>query len=165
MIKDAVISDCGKYRYVLTRIWDTSKPVLLWCMLNPSTADASVDDPTIRKCVGFAKRWGYGGIVVVNLFAYRATKPGELATAGCDVVGPHNDVVIIRLSHLFDAIVAAWGVNGDIMRRDEHVLRLWQRERLMHKVFCLTMTHSGYPRHPLMPSYDVPLIPFVTAAA
>ena len=74
----AVVSDDGLYRYILTRTWDRSLPALVFCMLNPSTADATVDDPTIRKCIGFAQRLGYGGIIVVNLFAYRATKPREL---------------------------------------------------------------------------------------
>jgi hypothetical protein len=78
MISGAVISDCGRYRYQLWRIWDASKPNVLFVMHNPSTADGLKDDPTIRRCIGFARSWGYGGIYVGNLFPYRATDPDEL---------------------------------------------------------------------------------------
>ena len=78
MIKSAEISPCGLYRYSLTRKWEAWKGTVNFIMLNPSTADAQEDDPTIRRCIGFAKAWGYGGIVVTNLFAYRATNPKEL---------------------------------------------------------------------------------------
>ncbi|MDB5297796.1 MAG: hypothetical protein JWO31_3779 [Phycisphaerales bacterium] len=78
----AVLSPCERYRYVLHRWWDESKPAVCWLMLNPSTADAATDDPTIRKCCGFARAWGAGGIAVVNLFALRATDPRRSTTAG-----------------------------------------------------------------------------------
>lgn len=78
MDKGAIISGCGKYRYSLWRTWDKKLPKVMFIMLNPSTADAYEDDPTIRRCINFAKSWGYGGIVVGNLFAYRATNPKKL---------------------------------------------------------------------------------------
>lgn len=86
----AGISECGTYRYWLCREWSPGLDSLVWLMLNPSTADATQDDPTIRRCMGFARRWGYGGITVVNLYAYRATNPRDLLTAA-DPVGPEND--------------------------------------------------------------------------
>src|SRR5262245_13227298 len=106
----AELSPCGRYRYALTRTWGDPKKVVCWVMLNPSTADADQDDPTIRRCLGFSRAWGAGGLVVVNLFALRATDPDQLRIAA-DPVGPDND------SHLSTAafgrlVVAAWGARG-----------------------------------------------------
>ena len=89
--KDAVLSECKKYRYMLRRVWDRTKPACLFIGLNPSTADATVDDPTIRRCVGFADSWGYGELVVGNLYAFRATKPKDMFNQD-DPVGPFNDL-------------------------------------------------------------------------
>src|SRR5437870_4841901 len=108
----AVISPCGKFRYRLTRQWGEGA-ALPFVMLNPSTADAEQDDPTIRKCVGFAKRMGYDGIEVVNLYAYRATKPADLKKAGYPR-GPENDRHIeaaLVESHA-NSVICAWGVNA-----------------------------------------------------
>ena len=112
MKKSALISECGNYRYSLSRIWDESLPKLLFIMLNPSTADADNDDPTIRRCIGFAKGWGYGGIVVGNLYAYRSTNPMKLifeASIGTDIVGPDNDRYLQEMSAQCSEIVFAWG--------------------------------------------------------
>lgn len=136
----------GLYRYRLWRVWDEGLPTCLFVMLNPSTADADRDDPTIRRCVGFAKAWGYGRLDVVNLYAYRATKPDELWSAG-DPIGPRNDVVIADA--MLDAIhvVVAWGANtGPTTARDVAVLRLAPHPR---SIVCLGVTRSGQPRHPL----------------
>jgi hypothetical protein len=88
MTKGAEISECGRYRWKLWRIWDDSKAKVLFIMHNPSTADAEQDDPTIRRCIGFAKTWGYGGIYVGNLFPFRATDPKELLKQPFDIVYP-----------------------------------------------------------------------------
>lgn len=157
VIKEALISDCGQYRYALTRRWGEA-PSLRFVMLNPSTADASLDDPTIRRCMGFAKRDGYGGLVVLNLYAYRATNPKALLTCA-DAVGPGNDDML--RAHLRSSVgvgrpvVAAWGANARLDRWDQ-VLALasgvdWR---------CLGTTKSGAPRHPLYLSGDQPLLPF-----
>ncbi len=141
----ALLSPCRTYRYELVRAWDDSKPLLTWCMLNPSTADETVDDPTIRKCIGFADRWGYGSIRVVNLFALRATEPRELKWHP-DPVGPENESV---LSALTGDVVAAWG--GSIPRtpRADILARLALRSAR----WCLGTTRAGEPRHPLMLGY------------
>src|SRR5690348_16099160 len=109
MKRDAVISDCGRYRYSLSRWgWDERSGRCVFIMLNPSTADASVDDPTIRRCINFAQGWGYGMLEVVNLFAWRATFPKELALAP-DPVGPHNGEYLTRAITIGDITVCAWG--------------------------------------------------------
>ena len=111
----------GQYRYLLWRYWGEAKR-LVWVLLNPSTADARQDDPTIRRCVGFAKGWGYDGIQVVNLFAYRATDPRELK-AVVDPVGPRNDEFIERAARGHEMVVVAWGANGGLHGRGATMLR------------------------------------------
>lgn len=154
--KTATISPCGLYRYTLSRIWDEEKPGTLFIMLNPSTADADTDDPTIRRCVGFAKFWGCGSVTVVNLFAYRATEPAVLLScvshAPRVAVGFCNDDHIRRClrehSGRGDYIVAAWGSHGStkaVRWRRNEVMRLLPIEDLM----CLDTTQAGEPKHPL----------------
>jgi len=143
---DATISPDGVYRYDLRRKLARGRSVALWVMLNPSTADATVDDPTIRRCIQFTKDWGHAILVVVNLFALRATDPAWLTKAS-DPVGPENDSTIEAWLDVADKVVVAWGVSGTLMDRDEafrqmasaHGQRLW----------CLGTTKGGHPRHPL----------------
>lgn len=151
--RGAIISPDGLYRYKLSRAWG-SGPRLLWIMLNPSTADAHVDDPTIRKCVGFADRWGYRGIEVVNLFAWRATDPRKLIGPE-DAVGPDNDATIRAVAWEAPAIVCAWGriPNAPLRPRAELVAKLVRFENPGKTIRCLGRTAGGFPRHPLMPSY------------
>ncbi len=139
--KNAVISECGTYRYMLKRKWGPGKPVL-FIMLNPSTADAFQDDPTIRRCMRFAASWGYGGILAGNLFAFRATNPKELQTAS-DPVGPENDDWLERLADEAGIVVAAWGSHGSYAGRDKQVTAMFQ------DLHCLALTSGGQPRHPL----------------
>lgn len=141
--KDAVLSADGRYRYRLIRRWDYSLPRLGWLMLNPSTADATVDDPTIRRCVDFAERWGYGGIVVRNLFALRATDPAELLAYPGDAVGPANLAHLQQIGR--EITVAAWGAN-------KAVAAAWPRVESAFRgvpLVCLGTTKTGAPRHPL----------------
>lgn len=133
----------GRYRYLLWRRWAEADS-LLFIMLNPSTADAERDDPTIRRCIGFARSWGFGGVEVVNLFAWRATLPRALARAR-DPVGPHNDRAISQAVARSRAVIAAWGVHGALGDRDEQVAQLLAATRLR----CLGLTRDGAPRHPL----------------
>lgn len=147
----AVLSDCGRYRYRLTRTIGPGRRSICWIMLNPSTADADADDPTIRKVVGFSRRWSYDRIVVVNLFAWRATKPRELARAE-DPIGPENDSHIGSAVIDADLVVAAWGVEGShlISGRAFHVTHRLLAAVDMHVIGTTT---NGSPGHPLMPAY------------
>ena len=146
----AVISTCGLYRYSLMRHWPKTddalcdKQLLLWVMLNPSTADSTTDDKTIRRCIGYSKAWGYCGLLVANLYAFRATSPLEMFDAK-DPVGPENNRWIDLLPKQAEHIVAAWGGAGNSYHR-ERVLR-----RLMDfgTVYCLGTTVDGSPKHPL----------------
>lgn len=144
------------YRYLLTRRWGAPHRWMTFIMLNPSTADAFADDPTIRRCTGFAKREGCGGLDVVNLFALRATDPRHLRTSP-DPVGPDNDEFIT--GHCQGAlVVAAWGTGGTLKGRDRAVARLFAEAGA--DVRCLGVTGAGHPRHPLYVRADAPLIPW-----
>ena len=183
----ADISADGRYRYSLWREWrnhpkpakwrwwknddgsavldGADRPVgepesVLFVMLNPSKADADDDDPTIRKCVGFAKRWGYDRIDVVNLFAYRSTDPRAILRMlyDRDPVGVRNQDVIERKAWDAHLIVCAWGAHGSHLEQNETV-RGW----LMDKpLYALGFTKDGHPRHPLMLSYDTQLVKIVS---
>lgn len=146
----AVLSDCGRYRYELTRKWNESLPALTFIMLNPSTADATLDDPTIRRCIGFARAQGFGGLRVLNIFAFRATDPADMKAA-LDPVGPTNDAVIrdTFMRALADGapIIAAWGVHGAHMGREAAVRALAAECGVT--LMCLGTTTDGHPRHPL----------------
>lgn len=137
----AVISPCQLYRYQLTRRWG---PGLSVCFigLNPSTADASADDPTIRRCIGFARTWGFDAIEMLNLFALRATDP-RVMKAHEQPVGPDNDGWLQSAQERNDVLVACWGVHGVHQERDQAV-RAFDLE-LMH----LGLSKDGHPRHPL----------------
>lgn len=157
---DASLSPCGTYRYVLTRDWfPKTRGHVLWIMLNPSKADALVDDPTIRRCIGFARSWGFDGITVCNLFALRSRDP-ELLRAHPDPVGPANDDVLETLlaAKGTGLAVAAWGVNGAWMRRDLDVIRLAKfAGRDLH---ALRITRAGHPAHPLYLPADTTPVPW-----
>lgn len=160
----ALLSPCRTYRYALRRWWAQTGYVR-FIMLNPSTADARVDDPTIRRCVGFARAWGYGGIVVHNLFALRATDPRELA-AHPDPIGPDNDRQLRGVGEgamHCDLTVCAWGAHRMAARRGPDVLALlWAAGETPHH---LGLTASGAPRHPLyLPGASVP-VPFERGSA
>ena len=142
----ATISPCGRYRYTLTRDWTRGAGRMLWVMLNPSTADASMDDPTIRRCVSFAQSWGFCGLTVVNLFALRATDPRELARVD-DPIGPDNNEVIARAAHEHLFVCAGWGAHGSYLGRSAEVIDIITRRRSV--IHCLGTTKSGEPRHPL----------------
>lgn len=141
---DAQISSCGLYRYNLSRIWEPRLPLLLWVMLNPSTADQYKDDPTLRRCKDFARRWGFGGILVGNLFAFRATDHFVIRRA-MDPIGPENDAALLEMVGRAEKIVVAWSSWGDYLGRDQAVLKLLEGREL----WCLGLTYEGFPRHPL----------------
>jgi len=141
----ATSSANGAYRYLLTRSFDdANRDRCLFIMLNPSTADASTDDPTIRRCSAFARSWGFGAMEVVNLFAYRATDPRELRHTP-DPVGADNDRNIVVAANRAHLIVAAWGCHGEHLGRGADVASMVGREQL----HTLGVTKSGEPKHPL----------------
>ena len=156
MMRGATLSECGAYRYRLWRKWGCGSP-LLFVMLNPSTADADVDDATIRRCVGFADREGFGELGVVNLYAYRATAPKDLKRAGYPV-GPDNDQHIADAAREAAAVCVAWGSNVAGLERPQIVLPLLRWLGVEPK--CLRITRTGYPQHPLMLPSSCMLQPF-----
>jgi len=156
MIKTATLSACGRFRYRLGRRW-ADGPSLLFVMLNPSVADADIDDPTIRRCIGFARSHGAGAIEVVNLYAWRATKPADLRRQGWPV-GPDNDGHIQAAVAASDRVCVAWGANAGDSDRPGVVLPLIRQAG--KQPFCLGATRSGHPSHPLfLPAASV-LVPF-----
>jgi hypothetical protein len=156
--RGAILSDDGVYRYRLWRRWDPTRPTTAFVMLNPSTADALRDDPTLRRCVGFARSWGDGGLVIVNLHAFRTPNPRELAEAagrGVDIVGPANDDHVRAAFAEAHRVVFAWGASTlapGVARRVRDALPA-DRE-----VCCLGVTAHGHPRHPLYVAADAPRI-------
>lgn len=151
--KGATFSQNDVYRYSLRRAWGPG-PMVAFIGLNPSTADALQDDPTIRRCIGFARDWGYDALVMLNLFAYRSTDPKGLLDAD-DPIGPANDYVIDAVCQQAGLVVEAWG--SFPLARDRAVTL---RSRLILDGDCCVLgrTKEGHPRHPLyMPKTAVPL--------
>jgi hypothetical protein len=160
----ATLSADEKYRYRLSRVWAPEKPRLLWVMLNPSTADAEKDDATIRKCLGFARRWGYGSIEVVNLFALRATEPRELRAKGIDPIGPENDHHIRAALAEAQQVVLAWGSDSFAVTRAFYVLRELLKDTQPRNIRCLDQSSkNGRPKHPLYAPYAKPHLHFSSA--
>jgi hypothetical protein len=161
MKREAEISDCGLYRYALRREWDTRRPPVCFGMLNPSTADAMSDDPTIRRCLSRAAALGFGSLTVWNLFALRATDPRKLKKAS-DPIGPANDQWIAKELETCVAkkgtVIVAWGINGAHLDRNIAVAAIAKSMRI--DLYCLGLTTSGHPRHPLYVSSDQRLVPF-----
>lgn len=153
----AVLSECGCYRYRLWRTWDAEKPTAAWVMLNPSTADAHRDDQTLRKVVGFSKRWGCGSVDVVNLFACRATDPAQLERES-DPVGPLWLAHFVAAVTRADRIIVAWGTARFAKQRVVEAARLLSL--MTRPVLCLGTTTDGSPRHPVRLSYGTPLVPW-----
>lgn len=140
MKKDAVIE--GQYRYSLTRVWDDKLPKVMFIGLNPSTADALEDDPTLRRCIHYAQDWGYGGLIMANLFAYRATRPKDMKKSD-DPVGPKNDQYLIEISNSVALKIACWGNDGHFKKRSTVV------KKMINALHCLKLNRSGEPTHPL----------------
>lgn len=139
----------GDYRYSLSRVWEQELPRVTWVLLNPSTADAEQLDPTMRRCVSFAKREGFGGMEVVNLYAFRTKSPRAMLDAS-DPVGAENDSV---LASVRGVVIAGWGVHAKQARVAAAV-------RLLPPLLSLGTTREGHPRHPLYVRADTPLVPW-----
>lgn len=139
----AVMSDCGDYRYRLHRTWNPDGPTVAFLMLNPSTADAEQLDPTCRRCKSYAEDWGFGELVVGNIFAVRATDPDDMK-AHPNPIGPENDHYLVEISKDADLVVAAWGAHADHQGRGREVVRM-----LDAQLYALSVTRNGHPGHPL----------------
>lgn len=161
--RSAEISECGRYRWWLRRSWQLwddqgqhveGKGVCCFVMLNPSTADAMQDDPTIRRCIGFARAWGYDTLSVRNLFPWRATDPKELLVIdrGHCLGSPRGGIELMAAATA-DMLVAAWGA-GVPFERDREVLRAWRDSFPAMPIYCLGTTKHGHPRHPLYVKAD-----------
>ena len=146
----AVFSDCRNYRYELWRWWDKSKPFVMFIGLNPSTADETNNDPTIRRCIGFAQNWGFGGLCMTNLFAIR-TKDPEVMKIHPEPIGPDNDEHLIMVSDKAGKIIAAWGNNGTYRNRDKEIIAF------IPDMCCFGTTKNGSPKHPLYIPKDTSL--------
>lgn len=142
----ALFSPCRQYRYRLWRRWDEDKPYVNFLMLNPSTADEVKLDPTCNRCKGFAIDWGYGALVVTNLFAWRATEPDDMKAAP-DPVGPDNDGHIVKVAKGAGVLVAAWGNHGQYRARMDQVRNLLKANGV--QLNALRINGSGEPSHPL----------------
>lgn len=173
MIRETIFSPNRVYRYTLWREWPAPTPELyhtedphleyypgrhdqyvMFIGLNPSTADETKDDPTIRKCVGFAKRWGYGALCMTNLFAFRATDPKVMMEQRYNALGPDSNRWLLECSRDAGRLVAAWGANGKFLNRDKDVVQM------LDFLECLRKTKAGHPEHPLYVPYTAQPIPF-----
>lgn len=151
MDRKTILSSDRQYRYTLWRMNPSSlfemnlgnwTPYVNFILLNPSTADETNDDPTIRRCIGFAKDWGYGAVCITNLFAFRATDPKVMKAAG-DPVGPENDKWLVECAKDAALTVAGWGTHGGFLGRAEQVTKI------VPGIVCLGTTKDGHPKHPL----------------
>lgn len=158
---NAVFSDCGRYRYWLERIWDLEAPILPWVLLNGSTADSVRNDPTVRRVIGFTRRWEFGGLWLVNAYAAMATKPRELLAMDKNAAGPRNRHYVqktirdawrharkLRITRELPVIVG-WGNHGARGGQDRRVLDWIGRAGVPVRLQCLGVTKLGCPRHPL----------------
>jgi hypothetical protein len=148
----------GPYRYSLWREWDPQCPRLLWVLLNPSTADASSDDPTLRRRLAFTHSWSFGSLEMVNLYAWRSSTPRELARIE-NPVGDENDRYIREAAMRAAKIVVAWGAHRTLHGRDSAVIT-----QFCQPLWCLGTTREGHPRHPLYTKGNTALCPFPASA-
>lgn len=153
----AIFSPCRKYRYAIWRNWNESIPRALIIGLNPSTADENNDDPTILRCMRFAKSWGYGGVSVANLFAYCATLPRVMRSIN-DPRGKDNDIWISKLASDAAIVVAAWGNDGNYLNRSREI------QGKISNLYCIKINKNGEPAHPLYLKSDLKPVPFIIAS-
>lgn len=157
--RGATFSLDGEYRYRLTRRWGEGPVSVTWVMLNPSTADANVDDPTIRRCIGFTKAWGGNALTVVNLFAYRATNPKALHGVH-DPIGPLNWRHVAEAVRQSTVTVCAWGAHAQSVPAFRYAPNVPVVAGAVVDTWCLGTTKNGSPRHPLYVRADTPLSPY-----
>lgn len=151
-----------RYRYALWRVWDAGRDLCNFLMLNPSTADVTSDDPTVARCTRRARSWGYGGLIVTNLFAFRATDPAGLRSAP-DPVGPEGDAAIVAAARIAVLVVCAWGNHGAYRSRAAAVRSLL--DGLGVTPYYLALTRRGEPAHPLYLGYGLAPVPMTSVSS
>ena len=144
MDNGAVFSECRKYRYALWRIWNKNRQLVMFIGLNPSDADESFDDPTIRRVKRFAFDWGYGGVYLMNLFAHITPNPGELEKS----FNPINDKWLVDIAAKCDRIIFAWGSFEEAQERGKEIIKMFDG-------YALSINKDRSPRHPLYVKKDV----------
>lgn len=155
ILNGAIISPCGKYRFRLWRIWDPSKPLVFWVLHNPSTADAKADDPTVRRCIAFAKAWGYGGIYIGNIYPFRSTDPKALlAVSREERLNEAENCLHMR--EMYDRCQLRILAHGLTIDKPNPYL-------ISGDFHCLSITKGGYPGHPLYLRSDLQPQPFLPA--
>jgi hypothetical protein len=152
--KGAELSPCRQYRFSLWRIWGEGN-IAIFIGLNPSTADEDVDDPTIRRCIGFAKKWGFDGIVMLNIFAYRATSPKRLKACKLPIGHNNSDYMLRAMEKYNGKIICAWGGHGTFRGRGDRVVDYFKGKGF--QLYCLGKTKQGQPKHPLYLRKDTEL--------
>ncbi len=153
----ATFSSCRRWRWLLWRRWDDARPLANFLMLNPSTADETQLDPTCTRARGYAERWGYGGLVVTNVFAWRATDPSDMK-AQPDPVGRDNDAAIVQAAKACGIVVCAWGNHGAHEERSAKVIALLRKAKV--PLFALRVNGGGEPAHPLYLPKNLPATPW-----
>lgn len=153
----ADFSPCRVWRYTLWRIWEPTAGLVSWIGLNPSTATETVNDPTVERCQRRTQQMGFGGMLMLNLFAFRATDPDDMKWAA-DPVGPETDQHLIRSVNRSRLVVACWGVHGTHLGRGAAVIELLRRHKV--KLHCLGLTADGHPKHPLYVPYETKPVEF-----
>jgi hypothetical protein len=149
----ATFSPCEKYRYRLWRTWNDGLPAINFLLLNPSTADHEANDPTVERCQRRAQAWGYGTLIVTNLFAWRDTSPKKMKAAKSPI-GIDNNRMILAAAREADFVVCGWGNHGGHLGRGQAVRELLERfEIVAEKLHALRVTKAGHPEHPLFVAY------------
>lgn len=152
----AVFSPCRLWRYELWRQWDGSKPYCMFIGLNPSTADEELDDPTVRRCIRYARDWGYGALCMTNIFAWRDTDPRQMKRQP-DPVGPENEKTLMHRAQGAGIVIAAWGTHG------AHLNQHLRVKRMLPELHALKVTKDGFPGHPLYLPLDAKPVLFTMA--
>ncbi|BFH61894.1 DUF1643 domain-containing protein [Paenibacillus azoreducens] len=153
MNQDAIFDSERKYRYLLTREWDTNLPKLLYIMLNPSVANEVSEDRTSKQCLYFANKFQYGSLEIVNLYSLISTDPKGLKKSLIDPVGSETDKHIREAALRADRVIVAWGEKHFFNKRDKQVIELLRKEEV--ELFCLKMAKTGHPRHPSRLGHDI----------
>lgn len=159
--KSAVFSPCRTWRYRLTRIWDITLPLAMFIGLNPSTADEINNDHTVTRCIGYSRDWGFGGLLMTNIFAVR-TKDPKIMKAQADPIGPDNDRWLLQAAKKAGIIVAVWGNDGTFQGRSRQVVGMLRGEGV--ELMCLRLSKKGEPWHPLYLPKNLQPIPLAPSS-